>query len=100
VVHGQRLTARNEKSNRVGRESQAAFFFQAGSTMSKPKKTIGCVLGVWSLFVTVPMYLAMFYAMLTASGAPQWAWCIYAAYVPATVVGVVLSAVFAVAVDD
>jgi hypothetical protein len=27
VVHGQRLTARNEKSNRVGRESQAAFFF-------------------------------------------------------------------------
>jgi hypothetical protein len=28
VVHGQRLAARNEKSNRVGRESRAAFLLE------------------------------------------------------------------------
>lgn len=55
----------------------------------------GCILSVWSLLVTGPIWLVLFFVVLNALGdaIPTWAWVLYWIYVPAVVFGIISSAV-------
>lgn len=50
----------------------------------------GCLLSIWSLFVTGPIWLVLMFVILKALGdaIPTWGWVLYWIYVPATVLGI------------
>lgn len=51
---------------------------------------VGCVLSVWSLFVTAPIWLILMFVILNALGdaIPTWGWILYWIYVPANILGI------------
>lgn len=59
------------------------------------KAAIGCLIGCWQLFVTLPMWLLLLFSLLTACGdsIPTWTWVLYWCYVPASLLGAILVAV-------
>jgi hypothetical protein len=48
-----------------------------------PQDEFGCVVGMWAMFVTTPMYLAILFSLMTATNQPTWAWVLFWCYVPA-----------------
>lgn len=56
----------------------------------------GCVVGMWSILVTTPMWLALLFAVLNATNPPVWAWVLYWCYLPAQVLQVIAVSVFKV----
>jgi hypothetical protein len=56
---------------------------------------LGCAMVSWSLFVTAPMWLVLLFSILRALGdsLPVWAWVLYWVYVPATVLGIILTGI-------
>ena len=51
--------------------------------MAKEKEAgLGCLIAVLALFIQLPLFCALIYAVLEASAAPTWAWAIFWAYVP------------------
>lgn len=50
----------------------------------------GCLLSIWSLFVTGPIWLVLMFVVLNALGdaIPTWGWVLYWIYVPATILGI------------
>ena len=57
------------------------------------KVALGCLLCLWSAFVTTPMWMVMLYVVLDAVKVPSWTWTIYWAYCPAVILGVAISGI-------
>jgi len=59
----------------------------------KDSHVVGCVLSLWGLLVTGPMWLFLLFGILEGLGdaAPQWAWTLYFLYVPSYMVGIIIS---------
>lgn len=53
----------------------------------------GCALVIWHAFVTTPMWLTLVFAIMQANEMPSWAWALYFCYVPASIIGVIISGV-------
>lgn len=49
----------------------------------------GCLVGMWSMLVTTPMWLALMFATLAATNPPVWAWVLYWCYLPAQLAQVI-----------
>lgn len=68
---------------------------ESGKGMATDKagesEVLGCLLGLWSLIVTGPMRLVLLWAILESVNVPAWAWFLYWAYVPAVMLGIILS---------
>lgn len=58
------------------------------------EKLVGCLMAVFSLLVTSPMWLFLLFGILTTLGdaVPTWLWVLYWAYVPCSVLGVMVAA--------
>ncbi len=46
------------------------------------KSPLGCAIGIVAIFIMLPLWGAMTFAVLVASGAPAWAWVIFCFYMP------------------
>ena len=57
------------------------------------EQVLGCILALWSLLITGPIWLILLFAILQALGdsVPVWAWVLYWVYVPACVLGIASS---------
>lgn len=53
----------------------------------------GCVVTIWALFVTTPIWLVLMFAMMQASDMPTWAWVLYWVYLPSTIFGSIVAGV-------
>lgn len=51
----------------------------------------GCVLSIWHLIVTGPMWLILLFAIMSANDMPTWAWVLYWVYVPSSIIGIILA---------
>lgn len=60
-----------------------------------PDQIGGCLLAIWHIGVVTPMWLVLLFAILHSLGdnVPVYAWVLYWAYVPATILGVCLASV-------
>lgn len=56
---------------------------------------MGCILSIWSLLITGPIWLVLLFVILNALGdaIPTWGWVLYWVYVPAVVAGIATSAI-------
>lgn len=56
---------------------------------------MGCLLCAWSVFVTTPIWLILFFVVLNALGddIPVWGWVLYWVYVPTRILGVISHAI-------
>lgn len=60
------------------------------SSDNKPSATYiaaSCFYVTWQIVVMFPLWVALVYAVLSASDAPPWAWLVFYCYVPAVLVG-------------
>jgi len=57
-------------------------------------ETVGCLMSIWQLLITGPIWLILLFQVLTALGdaIPSWSWVLYWIYVPACVLGVISGA--------
>lgn len=57
------------------------------------REGFGCLLAMWSLLVTTPMWLVLLFVILQAGGdaIPYWAWLLYFCYVPTYFLGVIFN---------
>lgn len=61
--------------------------------MNKESAAAGCFLVIWALFVTLPMWLVLVFAILSANDMPVWVWALYWCYVPANIFGTLLAGI-------
>ena len=59
------------------------------------EQLIGCLLSIWGLFVTGPIWLILVFVMLNALGdaIPTWGWVLYWVYVPASVLSILTAGI-------
>ena len=54
------------------------------------QQVAGCLLAVWSLIITSPMWLILLFMLMQANEMPNWSWVLYWAYVPCHLLGVIM----------
>lgn len=59
----------------------------------------GCFGAGWQLFVTAPLFLFLMFALMRANEMPTWAWVCFWVYVPAHVMGCMITAIFKTMAD-
>lgn len=60
----------------------------------------GCFLVIWQFLVVTPIWLFMIFGMLKATDPPDYVWILFFIYLPAYIIGVIISGIFTVLEDD
>lgn len=65
------------------------------SDKENAETAVGCVLMMWTMFVTTPMWLVLLFLILSALGdnIPVWGWVLYWTYIPSMILGLALAAI-------
>lgn len=68
--------------------------------MATPKEKSGCLIGMFALFVQMPLWFAIVYGILSSVNPPQWTWYCLAVYLPVCICGIVINTLYRMSYGD
>lgn len=60
---------------------------------SDEKDVAGCIIAIWQLFVTLPLFVAVLIGVLVTISPPAWVWVCAILYIPAMLIGIFLASI-------